>query len=157
MIVYDLKCRLGHVFEAWFSSSKAYDRQARGGTVECPVCGSTEVEKAAMAPNVAKKGNQSRAKTRPSAFEPESLGYATLPEKLQNELEGVLEKVRAHVEENCEYVGEDFPEEARSMYYGEKPERGIYGEASFEESVELMEEGIDVFPLPGIKKPRTDA
>jgi len=90
-------------------------------------------------------------------FEPENLGYATLPRKLQDELEGVLEKVREHVEEHCEYVGEKFTEEARSMHYGEKPERGIYGEASYEDSIELMEEGIEVFPLPGFKKPRTDA
>lgn len=157
MILFDLKCHLGHVFEAWFNSSAAYENQLKRGTIECPACGSNDVEKAVMAPNVGKKSNQSAKARTASAFEPESLGYATLPPELQGELETVLEKVRAHVEENCDYVGESFTEEARRMHYGEKPERGIYGEASFEESVELMEEGIDVFPLPGIKKPRTDA
>ncbi len=158
MIVFDLKCHLGHIFEAWFKSSKAFQGQQTRGTIECPVCGSNDVGKAVMAPNVGRKTNQSKARSKhPSAFEAESLGYATLPKDLQDELEGVLEKVREHVEENCEYVGENFSEEARRMHYGEKPERGIYGEASYEESVELLEEGIEVFPLPGIKKTRTDA
>lgn len=157
MILFDLKCHMGHVFEAWFNSTKAYDGQVERGTIECPVCGSNDVEKAVMAPNVGKKSNQKKTSRAPAKFEPESLGYGTLPPDLQGELEDVLEKVREHVEENCDYVGKSFTEEARSMHYGEKPERGIYGEASFEDSVELMEEGIEVFPLPGIKKPRTDA
>ncbi|MEE8295395.1 MAG: DUF1178 family protein [Sphingomonadales bacterium] len=157
MILFDLKCHLDHVFEAWFNSSAAFDDQHGHGSIECPVCGSNDVEKAVMAPNLSKKAKQKTKPRKPSEFEPESLGYATLPPDLQDELETVLEKVRGHVEENCEYVGESFTEEARRMHYGEKPTRGIYGEASFEESVELMEEGIEVFPLPGIKKPRTDA
>lgn len=157
MILFDLKCHLGHVFEAWFNSGKAFDGQHERGTIECPVCGSNDVEKALMAPNIGKKSSQSKKPRIVSEFEPESLGYGTLPPNLQNELATVLEKVREYVEENCDYVGEGFTEEARSMHYGEKPERGIYGEASFEESVELMEEGIEVFSLPGIKKPRTDA
>jgi len=156
MIVFDLKCHIGHIFEAWFKSSRAYEAQLGEGTIECPVCGSNAVEKAVMAPNVGKKSNQSKSAGKP-APDHERLGYATLPEGLQAELEGVLEKVRAHVEEHCEYVGDRFTREARSMHYGEKPARGIYGEASYEDSVELLEERIEVFPLPGIKKPRTDA
>ncbi|MCH8348056.1 MAG: DUF1178 family protein, partial [Proteobacteria bacterium] len=69
-------------------------------------------------------------------------------------LETVLLKVREHVEENCEYVGANFPEEVRKMHYGEAPGRGIYGEASREESLDLLKEGIDVIPVPGIRKPR---
>ena len=157
MILFDLKCHLGHVFEAWFNSGQAFDGQQGRGTIECPVCGSNDVEKAVMAPNVGKKSSQGKTPRPVSQFESESLGYGTLPPSLQGELETVLEKVREHVEKNCEYVGESFTEEARSMHYGEKPVRGIYGEASFEDSVELMEEGIEVYSLPGIKKPRTDA
>ncbi len=162
MIVFDLKCDLNHVFEAWFSSSKAFDTQVRLGEIECPVCGSTKVEKAVMAPNIAKKSNQDTRTSEARVFSDtageEQIGYTHLPKHLRKELEGVLDKVRKHVEENCEYVGANFPEEVRKMHYGEAPERGIYGEASREESLDLLEEGIDVIPVPGIRKPRsTDA
>jgi hypothetical protein len=162
MIVFDLKCELNHVFEAWFSSSKAFDTQVRLGEIECPACGSTNVKKAVMAPNISKKTNQGTGTPEARVFldtvDEEQVGYTHLPKPLQKELEGVLNKVRKHVEENCEYVGANFPEEVRKMHYGEAPERGIYGEASREESLDLLEEGIDVIPVPGIRKPRsTDA
>ena len=164
MIVFDLKCDLGHVFEAWFKSSDAYETQRALGEIECPHCLSNRVEKAVMAPNVKAKAN-SRVDDRMVAADVlldgedrEQVGYTRLPAKLQDELETVLAKVRKHVEETCEYVGPDFPEEARKIHYGEVPERGIYGEATREESMELLEEGIDVIPVPGIRKPGpTDA
>jgi hypothetical protein len=159
MIVFDLKCKRGHIFEAWFKSSEAYEEQLGYGEIECPVCGENHVEKAVMAPNVAKKGNQSKGGT--VAFgeaRDDVVDYARLPNELKKELDGVLDKIRAHVEETCEYVGDEFAEEARKIHYGEAPERGIYGEASVEDSIELIEEGIDVVPVPGVKKPgRTDA
>ena len=138
MIVFDLKCELNHVFEAWFSSSKAFEKQASLCEIECPMCGSHQIEKAVMAPNISKKSNQGKPAIDTQALtdlgDEEQVGYTNLPKHLQQELEGVLEKVRAHIEENCEYVGQDFPEEVRKMHYGESPERGIYGEASREES-----------------------
>ena len=160
MIVFDLKCECDHIFEAWFRSSSAFEEQVFLHEVECPACGSTLIEKAVMAPNVGRKGNQKNP-TRINFF-PEGrndqVGLAALPRELQAKVNKVVGKVRKHVEENCEYVGPDFPEEARKIHYGEAPERGIYGEASREESQELIEEGIEVFSLPGIRKPgRTDA
>lgn len=162
MIVFDLKCDLGHVFEAWFKSGDAYEKQRSLGEVECPHCSSTQVEKALTAPNISLKSSQRDRQVAADVIfaddESEQVGYTTLPPKLQNELEVVLKKVRKHVEESCEYVGNDFPEEVRKIHYGEAPERGIYGEATREESIELLEEGIDVIPVPGIRKPgRTDA
>ena len=156
MIVFDLKCELGHVFEAWFTTTKTFENQTTRGVVECPACGSSNVTKAVMAPNIAKKSNQKSAMVDSVIMtdeDGEQVGYTSLPSVLQDELEGVLKKVRKHVEENCEYVGTDFPEEVRKIHYGETPERGIYGEASREESLDLLEEGIDVIPVPGIRKP----
>ncbi len=162
MIVFDLKCPHGHRFEAWFRSSKDYDEQQAHNEVECPICGQTNVSKAVMAPNVASKGNQRRARlpeeNTNSAADPEyidqlAVGMSSLPQDLQNELEDVLAKVQKHVDENCDYVGSDFPEEARKIHYGETDARGIYGEASEEDASELVEEGIDVMPLPLVRKP----
>ena len=156
MIVFDLKCELGHVFEAWFTATRSFEDQIARGVVECPSCGSTNVTKAVMAPNIARKSNQKTTSAETFMVgddDDEQVGYTSLPSVLQDELEGVLKKVRKHVEENCEYVGTDFPEEARKIHYGETPERGIYGEASREESLDLLEEGIDVIPVPGIRKP----
>ena len=156
MIVFDLKCELGHVFEAWFTATKTFEDQIARGVVECPSCGSTNVTKAVMAPNIARKSSQKATSAETLMMDDddgEQVGYTSLPGTLQDELEVVLKKVRKHVEESCEYVGTDFPEEARKIHYGETPERGIYGEASREESLDLLEEGIDVIPVPGIRKP----
>lgn len=172
MIVFDLKCGLGHEFEAWFRSSDHYEEQLAYDEVECPHCGSADVSKAVMAPNVGAKGNSSTARKPHPAIQTgrgedaaaqggnsgETFGVTSLPSELQTQLDDVLKNVRRHVEENCEYVGDRFPEEARKIYYGEAKERGIYGEATLEESGELSEEGIDVFPLPISRKAgRSDA
>ncbi|MEE8371856.1 MAG: DUF1178 family protein [Sphingomonadales bacterium] len=160
MIVFDLKCKFGHVFEAWFGSNDAYEAQKKGSEIECPVCGSRGIDKAIMAPNVAAKGNR-RNSNAPPAFNAdggerpdfvEPVGMTALPGDLKAELEDVLSKVQRHVEETCEYVGDDFPEEARKIHYGEAPDRGIYGEATVEESEELLEEGIEIMSLPMTRK-----
>jgi len=152
MIVFDLKCENGHVFEAWFRTSASYETQKADGIVACPHCGSEAIEKAIMAPNVAAKANQ-KTDTK-SAHLPADQRPPAMDESIADriadgaELFGeAVDKLRKHVEENCEYVGEDFTEEARAMHYGEKEERGIYGEATAEERDELADEGIDVFSL----------
>ena len=162
MIVFDLKCEEGHLFESWFRSSSAYEEQKAAGLIECPYCGSPEVEKAPMAPNVGAKGNQ---KTEVVTDKPKALDVATpaptmaapSPElrELANKAAKAMADLQQHVEKNCENVGKDFAEEARKMHYGESEERGIYGESSLEEAQDLIEEGIDVMPLPGVR--RTDA
>lgn len=178
MIVFDLKCNSGHVFEVWFRSSDDYDTQVKHNEVECPICGSTHVSKAVMAPNVGAKSNQKQSDASSTFVEKTSFqmnefmssapldmeqasavsGMPELPEQLQEEMERVMSKVQKHVEENCEYVGENFAEEARKIHYGETSERGIYGESSIEDTEALLEEGIDVMPLPYFRKSgRTDA
>ncbi len=168
MIVFDLNCRSGHRFEIWFRSSSDYDQQRHDHDIECPICGDTFVDKAIMAPNVGVKCNQKTEIGKPQQKPNEnqmplmeevtSVSLPELPKNLQIELDSVLAKVQKHVEDNCDYVGEDFAEEARKMHYGEADKRGIYGEATEEESEELVEEGIDVVPIPLTRKPGpTDA
>lgn len=143
MIRYALRCASGHEFDVWFRSSADYDAQAAGGAVECPECGTAKVAKAIMAPSVARS---EKARAQPVA--------AAGPSGGSTEFEKLAAKLREHVEQNFDYVGGKFPEEARAIHYGEKDERGIYGEASPEEVRALNDEGIKIAPLPGAKKPR---
>jgi hypothetical protein len=140
MIRYAMVCKAGHEFEGWFASIDACDKQLDKGLVDCPECGSKKVQKALMAPAVAPKKDADREKKRAVAFAAEQAKLAA---------------IREHVEQNFEDVGERFPEEARRMHYGESERRDIYGEASPNEAKELVEEGVDVAPLPG--PVRTDA
>lgn len=133
MIRYRLICPHEHEFEGWFSSSSAFDAQAQAGALSCPVCGSVDVQKGLMAPNVAgTKKNASRAQPDPQKM-------------LQ-----MMSALRQHVEANCEDVGDNFAEEARRIHFRECEERGIYGRASIDEARELIEEGVEVLPLPDL-------
>ena len=140
MIKYDLKCAHDHDFEVWFSKSSDFDEQAPKGLIACPNCGSTKVEKAIMAPNV----STSRKKEAIAAKRAQSM-------KMMN---AAADKIRQEIENNCDYVGENFADEARAMHYGEKDERGIYGEATPEQASDLLEEGIGVAPLPAAIAPK---
>lgn len=139
MIVFDLRCGKEHVFEAWFPDSKTFERQAKKGQVTCPVCGDTRVEKALMAPNISTGRKKDAEKEKAQAAK----------------VMQALSEVRRQVEENCDYVGPQFAEEARKIHYGETDERGIYGEATKEESKELADEGIEVGVIPWV--PRADS
>ena len=130
MIVYNLRCRNAHEFEGWFKDSAAFDAQAKGGKVTCPVCDSRKVEKAIMAPAVA--GAKKTAVTETEA----------------KQMRQFMTGLRKYVQDNADYVGPNFAEEARKIHYGETEHRHIYGEASIEEAKELVEEGVDVAPLP---------
>lgn len=145
MIVYALKCAQGHGFEGWFRDAATFDRQAAAGKVACAVCGDTKVEKAPMAPRLAKRRGDNRGEAPPVETKP---GLPPEAVKLLNEL-------RQKVESECDYVGERFSEEARRIHYGEAEKRGIYGEASDEQAKELVEEGIEVSKIPWL--PRRDA
>jgi hypothetical protein len=140
MILYDLTCRNGHVFEAWFRDGSAFEAQRKGRKIACPDCGEHRVKKAPMAPRI---GKGAREETPTKAVAPP-------PEMMQ-----ALRKLRQHVESNCDYVGPRFAEEARAIHYGERDKRGIYGEASEEEAKALAEEGIEVSRIPWL--PRQDA
>ena len=151
MIRYNLRCGKGHTFESWFQSSAAYESQEKRKLVSCPACGSVKVEKAIMAPQIGKKG-KARATpetTEPAASTEVSTGAAT-PLMLAQEVElrAKLKELRDHVTKNADNVGEKFPDEARKMHYGDIEHRPIYGEASPDEARSLIDEGIEVSPLP---------
>ena len=127
MIAYALRCHKGHEFDGWFRDSEAFDKQCRGGHLSCPSCNSIRIEKAIMAPAVS--GTNKRPETAAKMRQ-----FAT--------------GLRKYVQQHADYVGPDFAEEARRIHYGETQERHIYGEATADEARELIEEGLDVAPLP---------
>jgi hypothetical protein len=148
MIRYALACEQGHTFESWFANSAAYDKQVKRSLVTCPVCNSTKVEKAIMAPQVAgakKRGDEPPPPPTPEASSPAPVAMMSPQER---ELRGKLKELREHLVKNADYVGRKFPEEARKMHYGEIEHRSIYGEASPEQAKDLHEEGIEFHPLP---------
>ncbi len=135
MIVYQLGCRHGHQFEAWFRDGATYDKQSAAGIVECPYCGNSHVVKALTAPHLGKGSD------RPEAAE-------TRARVVAEQILRSVGRLRQSVEENFEYVGDKFAEEARRIHYGETDERGIYGEATDEETSDLDDEGIEYYRLP---------
>ena len=143
MIRFDLRCRRDHHFEAWFRDNAAYEAQAAAGGLSCPICGSAKVEKAIMAPRVAKSAG-SGPDTRPA---PVPMAKSGSPKEAQA-LRAALEQLRDHVEATCDDVGEAFPEEARKIHYGEAEARGIYGQANEAEAEALAEEGVEFSRLP---------
>jgi hypothetical protein len=149
MIRYALACDKGHAFESWFESSAAYDKQVKRGLVTCPVCNSAKVEKTIMAPRVAgaKKRGATQAQELPAPA-PEAPGPVAMVSPQEHELRKKLRELREHLVKNADYVGQNFPEEARKMHYGEIEHRSIYGEASPDQAKELHEEGIEFHPLP---------
>ena len=145
MIKYALACEQAHEFESWFPSSEAFETQRKRGFVTCPYCNSARVEKQIMAPSVARKDKV------PEAPAPQPV--AVLSDREQ-EIRAALRALREHVMKNAENVGKGFVEEARKMHYGEAEERSIYGEADLAEARALLEEGIDVLPLPVVPDDR---
>jgi hypothetical protein len=142
MIRYNLKCARAHEFEAWFRSSAAYDEQRKAGQVNCAVCGTTEVEKAVMAPALM----AAAAKAAPSP-EP-NLTTPTSPAEV------VLAALRRKIETTSDYVGREFATEARRIHDGEAAERAIWGEASGEDARALKDDGVPIAPIPWMR--RTD-
>lgn len=148
MIRYTLRCERGHNFESWFQSSSAYDSQHRRGLVSCPSCESTKVEKAIMAPQIARRGRSKNSQVAVAA-PPDNTAPTTLVMSPQEQqLVSKLRELRDHVIKNADNVGKRFPEEARKMHYGDIEHRAIYGEASHEEANALADEGVEVAPLP---------
>ena len=143
MIVFDLICEHDHVFEAWFASGEAFETQRAREMISCPLCESSQVSKAVMAPAVAAKSNRCDAGER------------------KKEL-ARLAGMQAEVEARCDYVGRAFASEARARHRApadsdaELP-RGIVGEASIAEARELIEDGIPVAPLPFRSRRAADA
>jgi hypothetical protein len=158
MIRYSLRCEKDHSFESWFQSSSAYDVQVRRKLVACPVCGSAKVEKAIMAPQIAsKKGREIAAPAQePAASATEITAPTSTPLLMaqERELRAKLKELRDHIVKNADNVGERFPNEARKMHYGDMEHRPIYGEASPDEARALIDEGVEVSPLPVLPEDR---
>ncbi|MGI9481483.1 MAG: DUF1178 family protein [Hyphomicrobiales bacterium] len=140
MIKYDLICDFDHNFDAWFASSEVYEEQTIVGVVQCPFCGSTNVTKALMAPGVSTKSNKKEEK-------PQKV-LTSGKHGSSGKLADMMRELRRQVEENAEYVGPRFAEEARKIHEDETSDRSVYGEASSEEVRELKDDGIETFALP---------
>lgn len=149
MIHYQLRCAQDHGFDGWFKDSAAFEAQADRGLVACPECGETKVNRALMAPKVARRretvdqSGQAQAGRQPEK-------QAVLPDAVR----AALQRLRAEVEKRCDYVGSDFAEEARRMHRGESERAGIYGEATPDQAEALAEEGVQVAHIPWL--PRAD-
>jgi len=159
MIVFDLSCRsAGHRFEGWFRSSEDFARQQNDGLLCCPECGSSEIEKAVMAPAVGRKGNQMPV-VRPEAAAGEPIspaGHApdgpsgqvsTMTPDMRHALDTLIRLQKAALERST-WVGADFAEQARAMHYGERAAEAIHGQATHEEVEDLIDEGVEIAPLP---------
>ncbi|MGZ3197570.1 MAG: DUF1178 family protein [Croceibacterium sp.] len=154
MIHYNLRCEKGHAFESWFQSSSAYEAQEKRKLVNCPVCGSAKVERGIMAPQIVSKRGRESAETVPAPVTTTGTEVAApaastpLLMAQERELRAKLKELREHIVKNADNVGERFPNEARKMHYGDIEHRPIYGEASPEEARALIDEGVEVTPLP---------
>ena len=135
MIKYNLICKCGKSFESWFPSSAEYDALRRKNLINCIYCDATSIKKTVMAPNLFSKSNKITKKT-----------------KSETKIKKQLLDFRKYIEKNCRNVGDNFPQEARSIYYDKKTSQGIYGKATPEETNELLEEGIDVAMIPWVDK-----
>ena len=130
MIVFNLNCiDCNFSFEGWFENTRDYNKQVKKGMVSCPSCNSINVKKGLMAPNVSRKSNTRFVKSNQS-------------------IASNVKKLKKIIEKEFDYVGDKFTEEAKKIKYGEVKERAIYGEASIEQTKELIDEDIDVLPLP---------
>jgi hypothetical protein len=136
MIRFSLCCDRDHDFDGWFRDNADFDTQKKRGLVSCPVCNSPKVEKALMAPSV--QTGRKREKV--------ALGMSAEQKQLMGKLKELADKVK----QNADYVGDKFPEEARKIHFGETDPRGIYGEASPHDVKELLDDGVEIMPLPTI-------
>lgn len=177
MIKYSLRCERDHAFESWFQDSASFDNQAKRGLVSCPVCNSVKVEKSIMAPQIPRKGRtaeqrageekmqravarQKKTESTPAAT-PDTVSAPVITPSAEpllmaqeKELLSKLKELRDHIKANADNVGEQFPEQARKMHYGEIEHRPIYGDASPSEAKALLEEGVEVMPMPVLPEDR---
>ncbi len=154
MIHYQLRCRHEHEFDGWFRDSLGFENQADRGLVACPACGDTKVARALMAPAVPRKGERGGspqlAAEAPAPAAPAKAAAGPVPAQML----AMLQRMRAEVERNCDYVGEQFAAEARKIHRGESVKHSIYGESTPEQAEALAEEGIEVSQIPWV--PRAD-
>jgi len=150
VIRFSLACEAAQSFESWFRDGAAYDEQQERGLLTCPVCGSSKVEKAIMAPQIARKDREA-APPPNDASSPAPVALLT-PE--QTQLRAKLRELRELMTQNSDNVGDKFAQEARRMHFGEIEHRQIHGEANREEVSALLDDGVEVMPLPGLPEDR---
>jgi hypothetical protein len=151
MIKYALRCAENHGFESWFKSGAAFEKLHGAAMVNCPVCGSTEVKKAIMAPRV--RPARGAAAPTPLSAQPVKMHALTAP---ASPAEAAMLELKNKIQKHSEYVGSDFASEARAIHDGDAPERSIYGEANGEEAKQLLEDGVPVAPLPFMPTRKTN-
>lgn len=148
MIKYTLECKNNHKFESWFQSFDAFEKVLASGHISCSTCGTSDVSKSIMAPNIGAKSNsKSNQKNKEKEISLSNPSTAT---------EKAIKEFRKHLEKNSENVGSKFATEARKMHLGEVPERSIYGESTVKEAKDLIDDGISVVPLPFISSRKTN-
>ena len=138
MIKYNLKCDKSHEFESWFSSSNEFEKLKTKKLIECIYCNSKKIDKSIMSPLVLNKDIKNQEKNK----------FITDTNKIRKE----LFKVRKFIEKNFEYVGNDFSKEVRNIYYDNRKNKKIYGNATEDETAELREEGIEITSIPWVNK-----
>ncbi len=136
MIRYDLVCENEHYFESWFKDSKSYQKQLEANEIACPKCNNSNISKSLMAPGIPKKTNTKNGNV--------------IANSSSSSISNAIRKIRDEIKKNSEYVGDQFPEEARKIHYNEAEMRSIYGKASKKEITELVDEGIDIIQIPEI-------
>ena len=154
MILFRLRCAKRHEFEGWFRDGAGYEAQAAKRAIACPECGSTRIAKAPMAPRLARgraRGEPVEATQATNVPVPSGPARAPDPDAAR-EARSALEALRKKVEESCDYVGEQFAEEARKIHYGETEARNIYGETSDDDATALAEEGVEFHRIPWIRR-----
>ncbi|RRD68083.1 DUF1178 family protein [Comamonadaceae bacterium OH2310_COT-174] len=160
MKVFDLRCAHGHVFEGWFASAEDYQSQCQRGLLQCPVCGSAQIDKLLSAPHLKAKSNRqpsAAAQQLPPAGADKAPSQAEMHTPGPGAQQAMAEQRRRQAQwlsqarallKNAENVGERFTAEARRIHEGQAPERPIHGQASVQQMLELLDEGIPVLPLP---------
>lgn len=155
MIHYALRCDQDHGFDGWFKDSATFEKMARRGLVDCPHCGSTKVDRALMAPAIGKSAEPAPVPPPPPASlpgpGPGKAAAKAAAGPMPAQMIAALQRLRAEIEKNCDYVGPRFAEEARKIHEGEAEARGIYGEATPDEAKALKEEGIGFETIPWVK------
>jgi hypothetical protein len=152
MIVFDLKCGGGHVFEAWFGSTEDFAAQSARGLVACPICNDGQCVKAAMAPAVPAKGNR--------AVQPGNSAHPAADHQQAKDHLAAMAAVQASIESQCTWVGRDFASTARALHDGTAPDdapRGVYGQATIAETRALLDDGVAIAPLPFRSRRAADA
>jgi hypothetical protein len=156
MIHYQLRCDQDHEFDGWFNDSTGFEKQAKRGLIECPTCGATKVRRALMAPAVATRDT---TRDTPEPTPPVPVQQVLPPAQppgppagrpMPAQMIAMLQRMRAQVEKNCDYVGPASAEEARKIHRGEAEGRGIYGETTPEEAETLADEGIEIHSIPWV-------